>query len=72
MKSVLKALVASGDISYLSYSFATFIAEQADEDIDSLLSLSAALVSEANQQGDVCVMLAHYFEQPLFVSEHLA
>ncbi|MCP4486698.1 MAG: exodeoxyribonuclease V subunit alpha [Gammaproteobacteria bacterium] len=72
MKSLLKTLLAFGDISYLSYCFAAFIAEQADEDIDSLLALSVALVSEANQQGDVCVMLDSYFEQPLFHSECLA
>ncbi len=72
MTSLLKSLVASGDISYLSYCFATFIAEQADDDIDNLLALSAALVSEANQQGDVCVMLDSYFEQPLFHSESLS
>ncbi len=71
MKRLLKTLVEFGDISYLSYYFAEFIAEKADEDIDSMLALSAAMVSEANQQGDVCIMLDRYFEEPLFHSERI-
>lgn len=66
MKSILKQLVQTGDISYLSYYFAEFIAEQANCGMDDLLTLSAAMVSEKNQQGDVCVVLDQYQNLPLF------
>lgn len=66
MMPMLKQLVQSGDISYLSYYFAEFIAEQSNCDMDDLLVLSAALVSENNQQGDVCVALNQYQNRPLF------
>lgn len=72
MQSVLKTLARHGDISELSYYFAKFIAAQDNQPIDSLLALSAALVSEANQQGDVCIMLDRYQSLPLFVSETIA
>ncbi len=72
MRSVLKTLARHGDISELSYYFAEFIAEQGNQPIDSLLAFSAALVSEASQQGDVCIMLDRYESQPLFVSETIA
>ena len=71
MKLILQSLARLGSISYLSYYFAEFIAEQAGEDIDSLVALSAALVSEANQQGNVCVLLDDYSKQPLFQCESL-
>ncbi len=72
MASVLKTLAHHGDISEFSYYFAKFIAAQASQSIDSLLAYSAALVSEANQQGDVCVMLERHQSLPMFVSEALA
>lgn len=68
MKLLLKQLAQAGDISYLSYYFAEFIAEQANCEMDDLLVLSAALVSEKNQQGDVCVVLDQYQNQPLFIA----
>ena len=71
MKAILHNLARLGSISYLSYYFAEFIAEQSGEDIDSIVALSAALVSEANQQGNVCILLGDYHEQPLFLCEHL-
>lgn len=71
MKSILKALALQGDISYLSYYFAEFIADQSKQSLDSLLAYSAALVSEANQQGDVCIMLERFATGPLFYSERL-
>ena len=71
MKSILKTLAQQGDISYLSYYFAEFIAEQAAQPMDSLLAYSAALVSEANQQGDVCIMLDRFETGLLFNSERL-
>jgi exodeoxyribonuclease V alpha subunit len=70
MKQVLKQLAQTGDISYLSYYFAEFIVEQSgqqsDSAMDDLVALSAALVSEKNQKGDVCVLLDQYVNQPLF------
>lgn len=68
MTSKLKQLAQCGDISYLSYYFAEFIAEQASCDMDDLVVLSAALVSQKNQQGDVCVVLEQYQDHPLFNS----
>lgn len=66
MKSVLKQLAETGDISYLSYYFAEFIAQQSNSDMENMVALSAALVSEKNQQGDVCILLDQYVDQPLF------
>jgi len=71
MKAILHNLARLGSISFLSYYFAEFIAEQSREEIDSIIALSAALVSEANQQGNVCVFLDDYHKQPLFQCEHL-
>lgn len=71
MKSILKALAQQGDISYLSYYFAEFISDQAAQPMDSLLAYSAALVSEANQQGDVCISLDRFQSGLLFNSERL-
>jgi len=71
MKHLLETLVRQGDISGLSYGFARFIAEQSACEFDSLLAYSAALVSESNQNGDVCVDLKQYIDQPLFESEYL-
>jgi len=68
MKSILKLLAQAGDISYLSYYFAEFIAQQSNGEMDSLLAFSAALVSEKNQQGNVCILLETYVNQPLFMS----
>ena len=69
MKSLLETLARQGEISGLSYGFARFIAEQSDTGADSLLAHSAALVSECNQRGDVCVELEQYIGLPLFESK---
>ena len=71
MNSLLHSLARNGDISWLSYYFAEFIATQAQSEIDDLLSLSAALVSEANQAGNVCIDLASYHQRPLFSSSRI-
>ena len=68
MKYLLNQLAHQGDIDWLSYYFAQFISEQANTDIDDLLALSAALVSEANLAGDVCIDLAQLQDKPLFNS----
>jgi exodeoxyribonuclease V alpha subunit len=72
MKPLLKRLVDQGEISALSYFFAEFIAEQSAHKMDSLLSYSAALVSENNQSGDVCIDMNQYLDQPLFSSERIS
>jgi len=72
MKSLLKRLVNQGEISALSYFFAQFVAEQSADNMDSLLSYSAALASENNQAGDVCVDMNQYLDQPLFSSERVS
>lgn len=66
MKAMLKQLAQTGDISYLSYYFAEFIAQQCGCEMDDMVALSAALVSEKNQQGDVCIILDQYVDRPLF------
>jgi len=70
MSSLLHNLARNGDISWLSYYFAEFVAKQAQSDIDDLLSLSAALVSESNQRGNVCIELGRYNQHPLFDSNY--
>mgnify|MGYP007008165202 FL=1 len=50
----------------MRYYFAEFIAQQSDCEMDDIVVISAALVSEKNQQGDVCVLLDQYLNQPLF------
>lgn len=72
MTSILKNLLGQSAIFPLSYYFARFIAEQSQENIDSLTALSAALVSEANQQGHVCIELEHMQGKPLFDCERLS
>ena len=72
MIASLKLLADNGDISPLSYFFASFIAEHSDGKENSLLAYSAALVSQNNQNGDVCVELDQYLDRPLFNSERIA
>lgn len=72
MTSILKNLLGQNSIFPLSYYFARFIAEQSHENIDSLTALSAALVSEANQKGHVCIELEHMQGKPLFDCESLS
>ncbi len=64
--SRLKQLQASGELSPLSTAFARFIARHCDVSEDSLLVLSAAVLAERNQLGDVCVDLERFAEQQLF------
>jgi len=71
MSSLLHNLARNGDISWLSYYFAEFVAKQAQSGTDDLLALSAALVSEANQRGDVCIELGRFNQRPLFNSNYI-
>ena len=66
MSSFLHRLARDGDISWLSYYFAEFISCHDGSEIDELTALSAALVSEANLAGDVCVELDRFAGRPLF------
>ncbi len=71
MKRLLYHLARYGDISWLSYHFAEFIAAQAQITIDDPLCLSAALTCEANQRGDVCIDLVRLGEKPMFSSNNI-
>lgn len=66
--SILNRLVESGALTPLSCHFARFIARQSGLAEDSLLVLTAALLSQSNQQGDVCLDLGRRAGMPLFVS----
>lgn len=65
--SILNRLVESGALTPLSCHFARFIARQSGQAEDSLLVLTAALLSQSNQQGDVCLDLGRRAGMPLFV-----
>ncbi len=71
MSSLLHRLARHGDISWLSYYFAEFICARDGSAIDSSLGHSAALVSEANLGGNVCIALDHFSERPLFHSSRI-
>ena len=70
MNGLLQQLARDGDISWLSYYFADFISARNGSQIDELAGLSAALVSEANLAGNVCVDLVQFSGRPLFQSSH--
>jgi exodeoxyribonuclease V alpha subunit len=70
MNTLLQQLARDGDISWLSYYFAEFISTRDGSQIDDLAGLSAALVSEANLAGNVCVELGQFHGRPLFQSSH--
>lgn len=69
--TILRKLLDQGELSALSYFFAQFISEQSPSDMQGLLAYSAALVSENNLVGDVCVDMKHYYGKPLFSSEKI-
>ncbi len=69
MSKALSALLAEGRLSPLSYHFARFVTQGSGVALDSLLGWSAALVSQCNLRGDVCVDLSCYIDRPLFGSE---
>jgi len=64
--NVLAQLMELGVLSPLSGHFARFIARQSGMPEDSLLVLTAALLSQGNQKGDVCLDLGRHAGQPLF------
>lgn len=66
MSRLLYQLARLGDIGWLSFHFAEFIASQSQTPIDDPLCLSAAMLCEANQQGSVCINLAELGSKPMF------
>jgi exodeoxyribonuclease V alpha subunit len=66
VNSLLYRLARNGDINWLSYYFADFICARDGTAVDDLLGYSAALVSEANLDGNVCIELDHFCDRPLF------
>jgi exodeoxyribonuclease V alpha subunit len=66
MTELLKALLESGDLSPLSYFFSRFIADRYGKEPGAPLTLSAALVSQHNQQGNVCIDLRLLAGKPMF------
>jgi len=66
MSDTLERLLGSQLITPLSYHFARFLADSCQQPADGLLAQSAALVSHANQQGDICVDLRQQAGKALF------
>ncbi len=71
MSSLLHRLARYGEISWPSYYFAEFICSRDGSAVDNLLGYSAALVSEANLGGNVCLELDQLSGRPLFHSKHV-
>jgi len=71
LNGLLTTLARQGVISPLSLHFAEFIADKCNISHDSLLALSAALLSENNQQGDVCLQMDRYLDEALFHCESI-
>ncbi|MGJ8689628.1 MAG: exodeoxyribonuclease V subunit alpha [Gammaproteobacteria bacterium] len=67
--SLLSSLQTAGELSPLSCVFARFIARHCNVAQDSLLVMTAALLSERNQHGDVCLELNRFAEQTLFTAQ---
>lgn len=72
MKRLLYQLARCGDISWLSYHFAEFIAARSGAALDEPLCLTAARLCEANLEGSVCIDLDALAEKPMFASTAIA
>ena len=68
MTSLLLQLARYGDISWLGYHFASFIAAQSGSELDQPLCLTAARLCEANLEGSVCIDLAALAGKPIFAN----
>jgi exodeoxyribonuclease V alpha subunit len=66
MSHTLDQLMNAGQLSALACYFGQFVADGCGVDADHPLALSAALVSESNQNGDVCVELKQFANRPMF------
>jgi exodeoxyribonuclease V alpha subunit len=72
MSGGLYSLMEAGILTPLSYYFARFFARGSGVALDSMLGVTAALVSQRNLQGDVCVDLSQYAGRPLFEARDAA
>ena len=68
MTPLLLQLARHGDISWLGYHFAGFIAAQSGSTLDQPLCLTAARLCEANLEGSVCIDLAALADKPMFAT----
>ena len=68
MKHPLRTLARSGEISWFSFYFADFIARQSNTEAGDLTVLTAALLCESSQQGNVCIDLRHRVGQNPFAA----
>ncbi len=68
MIEILRQLARRGDLAWLSYHFAEFVAHHTPGEADPLAILSAALVCEASQQGSACIHLPAYTDTTVFDS----
>ncbi|MGD2170605.1 MAG: exodeoxyribonuclease V subunit alpha [Gammaproteobacteria bacterium] len=66
MTPLLLQLARYGEISWLGYHFAGFIATQSGSDLGHPLCLTAARLCEANLEGSVCIDLAALADKPMF------
>ena len=66
MTPLLLQLARIGDISWLGYHFAGFVAAQSGAELDQPLCLTAARLCEANLEGNVCIDLAALADRPMF------
>jgi len=69
MNALLHRLARNGDIDWLSYYFSEFVG--GGDSADTLLGYSAALVSESNLAGHVCVELERFEQRSLFHSSRI-
>lgn len=69
MTRLLYRLARYGDLGWLSYHFAAFVAARSGASLDEPLCLTAARLCEENLEGSVCVDLNALAGQPLFESE---
>lgn len=67
--SLLSELLKAGTLSPLSVAFARFVVRHGEHGEDDLCTLTAALLSESNQRGDVCIDLAQWAGQSLFTQQ---
>ena len=68
MIRLLNRLAQTGDIGWLGYHFAEFIASSEQGRSDDCVVLTAAMLCEANRRGDVCLDLAAATSRPMFSS----
>ena len=68
MTRLLRRLAQYGDIGWLDYHFADFIAGSDGADPDDVVMLTAAMLSEANRRGDVCLDLVALAGKAMFSS----